>query len=150
MLDKSLFSKVDQIGVVVRDMDKAIERYQSLGIGPFEPLKPGSPIIEKRIMGKPVPLDSFNLTIRVAYIGTVQLELIEPGQKESLWRQHLDTKGEGINHLGFLVDDIDEAIANMEKRGYKTIYSSKEANGNGSAYFDTAGVGGILIELRKV
>ena len=43
MPDKSLFSKVDHIGVVVRDIDKAVEYYESLGIGPFEPVNAASP-----------------------------------------------------------------------------------------------------------
>src|SRR4030067_2893711 len=35
--EQSPFSKVTQIGIVVRDMDKAVERLSSLGIGPFKP-----------------------------------------------------------------------------------------------------------------
>ncbi len=35
MTEQLPFSKVDQIGVIVRDIDKAVEYYQSLGIGPF-------------------------------------------------------------------------------------------------------------------
>jgi methylmalonyl-CoA/ethylmalonyl-CoA epimerase len=109
----------------------------------------GSLIVEKKIMGKPVPLDSYNLKERVANMGTIQLELIEPGLKGSLWRQFLETKGEGIHHLGFHVDDIDKATAKMEEKGYKAIYSSKDATGNGATYFDTAEVGGIVIEIRN-
>ena len=34
--EKSLFSKVDRAGLVVSDLDKAIEYYEALGIGPSE------------------------------------------------------------------------------------------------------------------
>ena len=77
MPDKSLFSKVDHIGVVVRDIDKAVEYYESLGIGPFEPLKiTGSKV--KMVMGKPIDIDSIQLKTRAAKIGTTILELLEP------------------------------------------------------------------------
>jgi hypothetical protein len=37
----------------------------------------------------------------------------------------------------------------MEEKEYKAIYSSKDATGNGATYFDTAEVGGIVIEIRN-
>ena len=45
--EKSPFSTFDHVGVVVRDMDRAIEYYQSLGAGPFEPVT--TPVAEKKI-----------------------------------------------------------------------------------------------------
>jgi len=59
----------------------------------------------------------------------------------------LETKGEGINHLGFLVDDIDREVAKLVKKGFKVISSGKFLTGGGFAYFDTGKVGGILFEL---
>ena len=50
--EKSPFTRVAHIGVVVRDMDKAIAYYQSLGIGPFEPFK-SIVAIERKMLGKP-------------------------------------------------------------------------------------------------
>jgi hypothetical protein len=38
MAAESPFSKLIQVGVVVKDLDKAIERLLSLGIGPFTPM----------------------------------------------------------------------------------------------------------------
>ena len=32
--EKSSFLEIDHVGVIVRDMDRAIEHYRSLGIGP--------------------------------------------------------------------------------------------------------------------
>ncbi len=80
-------------------------------------------------------------------MGQVELELIEPGEEESLWREFLDTRGEGINHLGFFVDDIDKESTELEKKGFRVLYSSRFQNGGGATYFDTAKIGGILMEL---
>ncbi len=99
MPDKSLFSKVDHIGVVVKDTDKAVKFYESLGIGPFEPLKI-SPSRVRKVLGKTIDPDSIQLKGRSASMGQISLELLQPVVGKSLWKEFLDTKGEGINHIG--------------------------------------------------
>jgi len=139
------FSKVDQIGVVVRDMDKAIEYYQSLGIGPFESLK--LEIAERIMRGKPVTPGSMKNIVSLAQMDSVQYELIEPVFGNSLFSEFLETRGEGIHHLGFFVADIDKEIAKLEEKGFKIIWRIRFKNGGGSVYFDTDRVGGIILEL---
>ena len=93
------FSKVNQVGVVVRDMDEAIEHYQSLGIGPFEPLT--LDIMERKMRGKLVIPGSIKNKVSLAWMASVQYELIEPIAGDSLWREFLEARGEGVHHLGF-------------------------------------------------
>lgn len=140
------FSKVDQVGVIVRDLDKAVDYYQSLGIGPFMPLRP---LIykERKVLGKSVDLNSIKLKIKIAKLGSVELELIQPVEGESLWKEFLETKGEGINHLGFFVKDIDREEAKLVAQGVTVLYRSRFQNGGGAAYFDTKKIGGVLVEL---
>ena len=142
-IEESPFSKVAQIGVIVRDMDKAIEYYQSLGIGPFEPLKTTS--TDRKAYGKPAP-DVKNL-VRVAQMGQVQFELVQPVSGESVQKEFLEGRGEGINHLGFFVDDLDKEVAKLVEKGFKVISSGKLVGGGGFAYLDTDKVGGIMFEL---
>jgi len=143
--EKSPFSTFDHMGVVVRDMDKAIEYYQSLGIGPFEPVT--TAVAEKKLRGKPA--DDVKFELRVARIGQIRLELIQPVEGESLHKEFLENKGEGINHLCFSVDDIDKEAAKLVKKGFKVIASRKFVNGGGNVYFDTGKVGGVLLELLQ-
>ena len=146
MMEKSPFSRVDQIGIVVRDMNKAVDYYQSLGIGPFEPM--GDLVYTERIvLGKPVDFDSIKLDIRFAEIGPIEVELIQPVEGEFLWKEFLETKGEGIIHLGFYVDDIDKEEAKLVKEGLAVLYRSRFQNGGGAAIFDTGKVGGVVLEL---
>ena len=145
-MTEKLFSKVDQIGVVVRDMDKAVEYYQSLGIGPFEPL-PKSDAVERKYFGKPIDPTSVKLKIQVAQMGPVQLELIQPIEGDSVFMDFLKTKGEGINHLAFWVDDIDKEEARLVEKGLPLLYRSRFRKGGGAAHFDTRKIGGFFIEL---
>lgn len=144
-MGKSIFSKIDQIGVVVRDLDKAIEYYQSLGIGPFRSVS--ATVTERKVRG--VPNDSWKFRLSVADMGPVQFELVQPVAGDTLHKEYLEKKGEGINHLGINVDDIEKAQAELEKKGLKVIYSVRFLGGGGAAYFDTGEVGGVLFELMQ-
>ena len=141
--EKLPFSKVDQVGVIVRDMDKAIEYYEALGIGPFKSLDVTA--IDRKVYGKPA--DDVKNLVRVAQMGQVEFELVQPVSGESVQKKSLKDRGEGIDHLGFFVDNIDEEVANLVKKGFKVISSGKLVGGGGFAFLDTDKVGGVFFEL---
>ena len=146
MTSKSPFSKVDHVGVVVRDMNKAVEYYQSLGIGPFEVLT-GIISGDKRMWGKPIGPDDFKLNEKMATIGPIRLQLIQPVDGDSVWKEFLDTRGEGVHHVSFQVDDIDGLEAMFEERGLPILYRSRYKGGGGSVNVDTSRVGGVIFEF---
>ena len=55
MTEKLNRPKVDQIGVIVKDLNKSVEHYTSLGIGPFQTLT-GIESRERMMRGKPILL----------------------------------------------------------------------------------------------
>jgi len=139
------FAKIDHLGIMVRDLDEAVEYYQSLGIGPFE-LREMSTLAEVKIYGKPV---KFNAKIAVARVGSINIEVVQPMENAVLQHEFLESKGEGINHIGFLVDDLEKEKAKLLDKGLEVILSASRTTGMGAAYFDTRQVGGVLIELIK-
>lgn len=146
MKEEYPFSKVSQIGVIVKDMERAVKHYESLGIGPFRPLK-NIATKERKILGKKIDPNAFKLQVLVARLGSVDLELIQPVEGDSLWKEFLDKKGEGINHLGFFVDDIEKEEAKLADKGLPVLYSTRFQGGGGAAYFDSGKIGGVLFEL---
>ena len=87
---ESPFSKLIQVGVVVKNLDKAVERLSSLGIGPFTPmLLP--PDAEQWFRGK--PLDA-KFKISGARLGEVVLELIQPVEGKSPHQEFLDSQSQ--------------------------------------------------------
>jgi len=144
MSEKTPFSKLVQVSVVVKDIDRAIEHYESLGIGPFKRISLEG-LMEKIQYGKPVDL---NLKVAIANAGSIDIELIQPVEGAPLQQEFLDTKGEGINHIGFRVDDIDKEEANLVRKGLKVVQRVRRSTG-GSSYFDTRDVGGVLFELYQ-
>ena len=140
----SPFSKLMQVGVVVKDMDKAIEKLSALGIGPFE-TRILPPERQEWFRGK--SLDA-TPKISIAMMGDIQLELIEPADVDSPHKEFLDNKGEGIQHLGFAVGNVQEEVEKLIGQGKddEVLLRAKFPGGGGVAYLDL-GVGNIIVEL---
>ena len=141
--EDSMFSRFDHIGVIVRNLDKAIEYYQSLGIGPFEKMDL-SGLTGKTMYGKPT---DFETEMAMAKLGAVGIELIQPVKDAPLFEEFLENNGEGINHIAFVVDDLKKETAKLTGKGAKVILEARLESGGGGAYLDTREVGGVIIEL---
>ncbi|MHA1915586.1 MAG: VOC family protein [Promethearchaeota archaeon] len=57
-------------------------------------------------------------------VGDIVLQFIEPVSKEGIWYKHLETKGPGIHHLTFYVDNIEEVLEIIEKEEGITPFST--------------------------
>ena len=133
--------KITQVGVVVRDVDKTVEHLSAMGIGPFEP-KTLPPDRKEWFRGKPMDAE-FN--IQAARIGDVELELIQPISGESPHKEFLESKGEGIQHVMFAVDDFNKEVDRLTKNGASVLLEAKFGD-RGLAYLDL-NVAGIIIEM---
>ena len=139
------------VAVVVRDMDKAIKRLESLGIGPFipYPFDSISPLAGKLLFqGKPLE-GGGNVKIFIGKIGSIALELFEPTEGVSPQREFLESKGEGIHHIAFGVDDFDKELARFTEKGVNILQIARMVNGGGACYLDI-GTGGLIFELEKL
>jgi methylmalonyl-CoA/ethylmalonyl-CoA epimerase len=141
----STFSKLDHIAIVVRDLDKAVERLSSLGMGPFKTVSVPPTIEGPTFRGKPLRARTRGISVKT---GDAALELIEPTGGESTWQEFLDNKGEGIHHVAFHVDNIEEEAAKLIKKGCLVIHRHLW-QGGGCYYFDV-GLGGPIIALETI
>jgi catechol 2,3-dioxygenase-like lactoylglutathione lyase family enzyme len=140
---ESPFSKLIQVGVVVKDLDKTVERLLSLGIGPFTQMHIPDDA-EQWFRGK--PLDA-KFKISGAKLGEIMLELIQPLEGKSPHQEFLDSQGEGIQHIAFAVDDLDREVAKLTKQGASILLSANLRDVR-VAYLDL-GVGGLIFELMQ-
>jgi methylmalonyl-CoA/ethylmalonyl-CoA epimerase len=134
---------VYQLGYVVKNIDQACEFYTStFGIGPFD-------VIDEVDMegvifrGKPT-----STTIKVAFAKSekVELEFIQPLTGSNPYTEFLETKGDGIHHLGFVVDDMDAWLKDFAAKGLEPIFHH-DMGVMDFAYFDTSMFGGLMLEL---
>lgn len=139
---ESSFTKVIQIGLVVEDVEKTVERLTSLGIGPFRQMSL-SPEREEWFRGKRMYAD---FKIYGAAIGDVQIELIQPLSGDSPHKEFLETNGEGIQHIACAVDDVQKAADTLAGQGADVLMRAKFPGGGGVAYMDL-NAGGLIVEL---
>jgi methylmalonyl-CoA/ethylmalonyl-CoA epimerase len=148
----SLVRSIDQVAVVVADIDRAMERYvEELGIGPWS-VYTFSPdwIQNMTFRGKE---QGYTMILALAQVGGVMYELIQPVEGPSSYEEFLNERGEGLHHLGYFVDDIDEAIKEMEGKGFPLLQSGRGfgTDGDGGyAYFETEGALGHIIEAIEM
>ena len=139
---ESSFTKVIQVGLVVKDVEKTVERLTSLGIGPFNPMVL-SPEREEWFRGERMYAD---FKIYGAMIGDIQLELIQPLSGDSPHKEFLESKGEGIQHIACAVEDVEKEVGKLTNQGASVLLRAKFPGGRGVAYMDLD-AGGLIIEL---
>lgn len=128
-----MLNSIHHIAFVVKDLDETIARYEKLL---------GVPLLERG----PVPERGGEIAIFA--LTNVRLEFAAPTGPGFL-QELLDKKGEGFFHIAFGVDDMADAVAELQEKGIqmsgpeKTIYKDWRI-----AYIndeDTAGVHSHLI-----
>ena len=128
---------VDQISYAVKDIDKIVESWSRLyGIGPWTYAENGGVDMK----GRP-----WKIRMAFAYVGPLQIELVQCTEGRIFQSRFLDTWGEGIHHIGFFVDDVDGEAKNLVAQGAKLIIHDP---GN-FAYLDAGGPGGAIFELMR-
>lgn len=138
---------VAQIGIVVRDIEKACENFSRI----FGLEKPN--IIITDIYQKSKTEYRGNPTYaraRLAFFNfkNIVIEFIEPDENPSTWREFLDTHGEGIHHLGFEIKGMKEKIENFKEMGIEVVQKG-EYEGGRYAYIDTLKELKFIIELLE-
>jgi catechol 2,3-dioxygenase-like lactoylglutathione lyase family enzyme len=134
---------VSQVGIVVRDIEKtAAFYYSTFGVGPF------AIVPEVKFEGVILRGIPTNAKIKVAFAqsGPLQIELIQPLEGENIYTEFLDTKGEGLHHLGFQVDDFDSMLAEFKSKGIEPVFWLN-LGWMAFAYLNTETIGGVMFEL---
>lgn len=142
--------KVLHIGIVVKDIEKSLDRWVTLlnlENRPKVNIAEGHEDNPTYYRGKPS-----NAKAKLAFLNldNIRVELIEPIETPSHWKEFLDTKGEGVHHVAFEVKGIGEKYIDVfEKMGYPVI---QQGGWNGGEYSYMDGISeestlGVMIEL---
>ena len=80
------------------------------------------------------------------------LELLEPIDNNSPIYKFLEKRGEGIHHVCFVVDNIDETLSRLKKEGIELIdqVARDGAYGARVAFIHPKAMHGVLVEIAEL
>ena len=139
---------ITQVGIVVRDIEKMLDRYvRVLNL----PERPGVIVTDAQdkahttLRGQPTPARA-----RLAFVdaGHVQIELIEPDGQPSVWQEHLDRYGESVHHIAFQVKDTAQVVQFLQGQGIG-VDQQGEYTGGMYTYVSSMPALGVTLELLE-
>jgi len=127
-------SHIEHIGIAVNNLETAISFYEKVfGLKCYN--------IEEVTEQK----------VRTAFfmVGQTKLELLESTDPEGPIGIFIKKKGEGIHHIAFAVENIEDQLAHAEKMGVILIDNAprKGAEGLDIAFLHPKSTSGVLIEI---
>lgn len=127
-------SHIEHIGIAVESLDEAIPYYEKvLGLKCYN---------VEEVADQKVKTAFFK-------VGEVKIELLESTDPEGPIGKFVEKKGQGIHHLAFAVDGVDEALTEVEANGVRLIdkTSRKGAEGLKIGFLHPKSTLGVLTEL---
>lgn len=126
--------KIDHIGIAVKSIDATKQLYNGL-LGLTDA---GSETVAEQ-----------KVTTAFFPVGDTEVELLESTSPDGPIAKYLEKKGEGVQHIAFRVDNIEEALAELKDRGIQLIDEKPRRGAGGAkiAFLHPKSTFGVLIEL---
>jgi len=127
-------TKIEHIGIAVSDLNSAIRFYEDvLGLECYA--------IEE-VADQKVKTAIFR-------IGETKIELLESTNPEGPIGKFIEKRGEGIHHIALAVEDVKEALKEVESKGVQLIDKQprKGAEGLSIGFLHPKSTFGVLVEL---
>ncbi|MFO8022745.1 MAG: methylmalonyl-CoA epimerase [Perlabentimonas sp.] len=125
---------IEHIGIAVKSLDEAIPFYENvLGLKCYN---------VEEVKEQKVKTAFFK-------VGEVKIELLESTDPEGPIGKFVEKKGEGVHHIAYAVDKIEEQLGSAEEKGVRLIDKAprKGAEGLDIAFLHPKSTYGVLTEL---
>jgi methylmalonyl-CoA/ethylmalonyl-CoA epimerase len=129
-----MIKKIDHIGIAVSSIDQARDYFENtLGL-----ICEGVETVESQ-------------KVKTAFysVGEVHIELLEPTSDDSAVAKYLGKNGEGVHHIAFRTDSVEEQLDQAEKCGCSLINRTPVdgAGGKKIAFLHPKSTCGVLTEF---
>lgn len=139
-----------QVGFIVKDLETSKKKWaEFLGV-PVPATQPVGDyaVTQTEFMGEAAPEASCDMAF--FDIGpNLQLELIQPNEKPSTWRNYLEEHGEGMHHVAFQVKNSKACVASAEAAGLKLVQHGVYGDGSGEYNYLDAPDLKCIVELLE-
>lgn len=126
--------KIEHIGIAVKNLETSNKLFEKIFGNP--------PYKEEEVKSEGVKTSFF-------INGPNKIELLEASNPDSPIAKFLEKKGEGIHHIAFDVENIEEEINRLKEEGFIVLNDipKKGADNKLVAFLHPKGTNGVLIEL---
>jgi len=128
---------IDHIGIAVKDFNTSIAEWEKL-------------IGEKAGNSEKIDAQGVLLTKLKLKEGSV-IELLTPTNEETPVGKFMKKKGEGIHHICFLVENLNQMVERLKKNGVRFVQDIpvKGADGSRIIFIHPRDFNGVLIEFKE-
>ncbi|MFA4885805.1 MAG: methylmalonyl-CoA epimerase [Desulfotomaculaceae bacterium] len=131
-----MIKKIDHIGIAVKDLDVALKFWEGqLGLKSIE-----TEVVEEQ-------------KVKVAFLptGESEIELLESTSPDGPIAKYIEKNGEGIQHIAFRVDNLEQRLAELKEKGVRLIDEKPRRGAGGAkiAFLHPKSTFGILVELSE-
>jgi methylmalonyl-CoA/ethylmalonyl-CoA epimerase len=129
-----MITKVDHIGIAVSNIDNVIKLFTG--------------VLGLKLEDIEVNADQ-KVKTAIIQVGETRIELLESTDPAGPIAKFIESKGEGLHHIAFGVDNIQEALADMTQKGIALI-DSKPKKGAGNtdiAFLHPRSTARVLMEF---
>ena len=121
------------MGIAVKDLAAAEKVFTDvLGLAPY----------------KREEVEDENVITSFFQTGESKVELLQSTSEDGPIARHIAKRGEGLHHVAFHVDNVEEEIFRLESAGYRCISGPKPgADGKTIAFLHPSDTSKVLVEL---
>jgi len=132
-----MIKQIDHIGIAVKDLKEAMSIYRD--------------ILGLKFIGTE-KIEEQNIIHSTFLAGRVKIELVQPIHPESTVGKFIEKRGEGIHHIAFRVENIEESLKELSKKGVNLIDKKARIGADGAkiAFIHPKDMKGVLLELVEI
>lgn len=140
---------IAQVAIVVKNLEQTVKNLvHRFGCGPWHFYTYGKPLVKRMTRrGKPC---EYRMKVALGYIGPMRVELIEPLEGDTVYKEFVEKHGYGVHHLGVLTENMRESLDRAAGCGLAMTMDGAGFGPDGDghyAYLDTEDLIGTTIEL---
>ncbi len=126
--------KIDHVGVAVNSIEDSGNFWKEIMGLEFE----GSETVEEQ-----------KVTTAFFPVGESEIELLESTMADGPVAKYIEKKGEGVQHIAFRVENIEEALSELKEKGIRLIDQTPRIGAGGAkiAFLHPKATNGVLVEL---
>ena len=126
--------KIDHLGIAVNSIDDGKDFWSGVLGLQFE----GAETVTEQ-----------KVTTAFFPVGESEVELLESTAPDGPVAKYIEKRGQGIQHVAFRVENIEEALAELKEKGVKLIDQQPRIGAGGAkiAFLHPKATAGVLVEL---